>query len=51
MLSQSTFDFLKKIEKNNGDPITLNVSGLTSGIYNLNIETGNNSESRRIIIE
>ncbi|WP_299317314.1 T9SS type A sorting domain-containing protein [uncultured Maribacter sp.] len=41
----------KMIEKNNGDPIKINVSGLTSGIYNLNIEIGNNSESRRIIIK
>nr|WP_321413679.1 FG-GAP-like repeat-containing protein [uncultured Allomuricauda sp.] len=42
---------LQKNTTNTGNPIELNVSGLTSGIYSLRLEVGNEVDARRIIIK
>ncbi|MBW8201595.1 FG-GAP-like repeat-containing protein [Flagellimonas abyssi] len=42
---------LQKYTTNTGNPIELNVNGLTSGIYSLRLEVGNEVDARRIIIK
>lgn len=42
---------LQKNTTNTGNPIELNVSGFTSGIYSLRLEVGNEEDARRIIIK